>query len=406
MRIERSRGVLALAAVLLLALFAGACGSDDDEESGGGGNKGTGIRAGEGQRTRTRAPPVARQPKEAGAKVDAGAQDGRHNQHSGGIESADRLQATMEQAANDLGWKSVPCDGAGDPAQDGGLRRQPFDRNVDAIVTIAIDTSLIKPVIAKAKSQGVPILQNAGESGDGYDASFYPSEEEKAEVLSDEIIKRLNSEVTEKPAELIIQDYPAPWAADRTEVLKGKVEGEPDIEIVADTQTDATQLLEYTRKTVTDQLTQNKDVDAFWFSFDATGQAGGPVIAKAYPGKKFPRAAADRDVPRRPGHPGANASGPDRPGGRLELRRGGLDRLRRPRRVLREGSSRSMPDAAAGVSRRRAALLQQDNHEGEPAARGRVRPDASGRAGVLPGEVEGRVRQGLLAGQGHLNTEE
>lgn len=286
MRIERSRGVLALVAVLLLALFAGACGSDDDEESGGG-NKGTGIRAGEGKRTQEARAAGRAAAKEEGPKVTLDPKTVGIINILGGIESADRLQATMQQAAKDLGWKSVPCDGQGDPRKMVACGDSLLDRNVDAIVTIAIDSSLIKPVIAKAKSQGVPILQNAGESGEGYDASFFPSEEEKAAVLSDEIIKRMD-QVTEKPAELIIQDYPAPWAADRTEVLKAKVKEEPDIEIVADTQTDATQLLEYTRKTVSDQLTQNKDVDAFWFAFDATGQAGGPVIAKAYPGKKFP----------------------------------------------------------------------------------------------------------------------
>lgn len=287
MRIERSRGVLALVAVLLLALFAGACGSDDDEGSGGS-NKGTGIRAGEGKRTQEAQAAGRAAAKEAGGKVELEPKTVGIISILGGIESADRLQATMEQAAKDLGWKSVPCDGQGDPRKMVACGDSLLDRNVDAIVTIAIDTSLIKPVIAKAKSQGVPILQNAGESGEGYDASYYPSEEEKAEVLSDAIIERLNTQVADKPAEVITQDYPAPWAKDRTDVFKAKLKNEPDIELVADTQTDATQLLEYTRKTVADQLTQHKDVDAFWFSFDATGQAGGPVIAKAYPGKKFP----------------------------------------------------------------------------------------------------------------------
>lgn len=290
MRIERRRGMplLALLAVLVLALFAGACGDDDDDEGGSSGTKGSGIRAGEGERTVEAQEAGRAAAKEAGGKVELPAKTVGIISVLGGIESADRLQTTMELAAKDLGWKSVACDGAGDPRKMVACGDSLLDRNVDAIVTIAIDTSLIKPVIAKAKANDVPILQNAGESGDGYDASYYPSEEEKAAVLSDEIINRLNKEVEDKPAQVIIQDYPAPWAADRTEVFKEKLKSEPDIEIVADTQTDATQLLEYTRKTVSDQLTQHKGVDAFWFSFDATGQAGGPVIASAYPGKKFP----------------------------------------------------------------------------------------------------------------------
>lgn len=287
MRIDRSRGmpVLALLAVLVLALFAAACGDDDDE--GGGGTKGKGIRAGEGDRTeKARAAGTAAGKELGPAKLEAKTV-GIIN-ILGGIESADRLQATMEEAAKNLGFKSVPCDGQGDPRKMLACGDSLLDRDVDAIVTIAVDTSLIKPVIAKAKKKGVPILQNAGESGEGYDASFFPSEEEKAAVLSDAIIEKLNTEVKDKPAEVITQDYPAPWAKDRTDVFKEKLKSEPDIKLVADTNTDATQLLEYTKKTVADQLTQHPDVDAFWFSFDATGQAGGPVIAQKYPGKKFP----------------------------------------------------------------------------------------------------------------------
>ena len=288
MRIDRGRGipVVALLAALLLALFAAACGDDDDD--GGGSTKGTGIRAGEGARTEKAQAAGKQAAEDAGGPVDLEAKTVGILNILGGIESADRLQATMEEAAKDLGWKSVPCDGQGDPRKMVACGDSLLDRNVDAIVTIAVDSSLIKPVIAKAKANNVPILQNAGKSGEGYDASFYPSEEEKAAVLSDAIIDRLNKDVDKKPAQLIIQDYPAPWATDRTTVLKNKLKSQPDIEIVADTQTDATQLLEYTKKTVSDQLTQHPDVNAFWFAFDATGQAGGPVIAAAYPGKTFP----------------------------------------------------------------------------------------------------------------------
>ena len=290
MRIDRERGrpLLAMLAALTLALFAAACGDDENGAGGGGGTKGEGIRAGEGDRTDKARAAGKAAAEEAGGKVELPKKTVGIISILGGIESADRLQATMTEAADSLGWKSVPCDGQGDPRKMVACGDSLLDRNVDAIVTIAIDTSLIKPVIAKAKAKNVPILQNAGESGEGYDASFFPSEEEKAEVLSDAIIKRLTEEVEDSPKKIITQDYPAPWAKDRTDVFKAKVKENPDLEIVADTQTDATQLLEYTRKTVADQLTQHPDVNAFWFSFDATGQAGGPVIARKYAGKSFP----------------------------------------------------------------------------------------------------------------------
>lgn len=206
----------------------------------------------------------------------------------GGIESADRLQATLEEASKGVGLKTTACDGQGDPTKMVACGNSLLDRNVDAIITIAVDTSLIKPVITKANAKDVSILQTAGQSGEGYDASYYPSETEKAAVLADELIKRLKTDVEDKPAKLAIQDYPAPWAKNRTDVLKDKVQGDRDITIVSDTQTDATQLLEFTKKNVSDQLTKDPDIDAFWFSFDATGQAGGPVVAQRNAGKEFP----------------------------------------------------------------------------------------------------------------------
>ena len=154
-----------------------------------------------------------------------------------------------------------------------------LDRNVDAIVTIAIDTSLIKPVIAKAKANEFRSFRTRANRATATTPATTRARRRRP-PFSPTRSSTGSKQVTDKPAQVIIQDYPAPWAADRTEVFKEKLRKRVDIEIVADTQTDATQLLEYTRKTVSDQLTQHKDVDAFWFSFDATGQAGGPVIAR------------------------------------------------------------------------------------------------------------------------------
>lgn len=292
MRVKRSHPalLLALLATVLAVLVAG-CGGDDEGSSSsgsGGGTKGEGIRAGTGDRTDKARAAGEAAAEQLGGKVELerGKTIGILN-ILGGIESADRLQATIKEAAEGVGMKTTACDGQGDPAKMVACGNSLLDRNVDAVITIAVDTSLIKPVIDKAKSKGVPILQTAGQSGEGYDASFHPDEAEKGGVLADAVIERLES-LDEKPAKIALQDYPAPWAKVRTDVLKERLTDNPDIEVVADTQTDATQLLDFTRKNVSDQLTKNPDLDAFWFSFDATGQAGGPVIATKFKGKEFP----------------------------------------------------------------------------------------------------------------------
>lgn len=288
MKAERSRTALCTA-VMALALLAAGCGSDDEGGSGSGASnpKGEGIRAGTGDRTDKAKAAGEAAAKEAGpAKLPANKKIGIIN-ILGGIESADRLEATLKEGLSGQKWTAIPCDGQGDPAKMLSCGNSLLDRNVDAIITIAVDSALIKPVITKANAAKVPIVQVAGQSGDGYDGSWYPNEGEKGGVLADELIKRLNGAPGDK-AELAIHDYPAPWAKVRTDVLKEKVKKNPKIDIVADTQTDATQLLDFTKKTVADQLTANPNIKGFWFSFDATGQAGGPVIAQKYPGKKFP----------------------------------------------------------------------------------------------------------------------
>ena len=87
---------------------------------------------------------------------------------------------------------------------------------------------------------------------------------------------------------MIIHDFPAAWGKTRTDEFRAAVKAQDKVKIAADTTTDAANLVQFTRKTVTDQLTQNPDVKAFWFTFDTTGQVGGQVVAAKYAGKTFP----------------------------------------------------------------------------------------------------------------------
>jgi ABC-type sugar transport system substrate-binding protein len=57
---------------------------------------------------------------------------------------------------------------------------------------------------------------------------------------------------------------------------------------VAKSTPDFANLVQGTQKTVTDQLTANPNLKAFWFAFDTTGIAAGQVIGSKYPGKSFP----------------------------------------------------------------------------------------------------------------------
>jgi len=286
----QARGTALLAVILTAALVGAGCG--DSKDSGGGGDstqaKGSGIRAGTGTRAETAATAGTAAGEAAGAPVtlDTNKTVGIIN-FLDGIESADRLRDTTKAALEGLGYKTVLCDGAGDPAKMVACGNSLLDRGVDAIMEDAIDPSLITSVIKKAQAKKVPIVQVGGATSEGLSGSYYPDEAKAGQVLSDYLLKQLAT-VPDKPADIAVHDFPAPWAKVRTDQLRAAVKNDPDVKITANTQTDSTNLVQGTRKTVADQLTQNPDLKAFWFAFDTAGQAGGPVITAKYPGKEFP----------------------------------------------------------------------------------------------------------------------
>jgi ABC-type sugar transport system substrate-binding protein len=278
-------------AVLLAAAFAVAgCGSDSDNESSastdGGNTKGEGIRAGTGDR--------AAKAKSAGeqAAKDAGGPTQMERKTVGiinfldGIESSDRLKATSALGAKDLGWKVLHCDGKGTPSQFVACGNQLLDRGVDGIIEIAIEPGQIQPVLDKANAKKIPVIQVGGGSVPNGDlaGNYGPDETRAGQLLSDEIFKRLGS----AGGDVAIQDFPAAWGATRTDVFRKEVEGQDAVKITADYQTDAANLVPFTQKAVTDNLTKNPDLKAYWFTFDTTGQVGGGVIQAKNAGKKFP----------------------------------------------------------------------------------------------------------------------
>jgi ABC-type sugar transport system substrate-binding protein len=289
--VHRSRGLLLAAAIATMAFGLAACGSKDDNSSGsaaGGVAKGEGIRAGTGSRAEVAAAAGKKAASEAGDPVPIGAPKtiGIIN-FLNGIESSDRLASTTKVASKALGWKTIQCDGKGTPAVFVTCGNSLLDRKVDAIVEIAIEPSQIQPVLTKAKSQGVPVIQVGGgavPNGD-LDGNYGPDEAKAGQVLTDALLAKLKGVPN---ATIIDHDFPASWAKTRTDQLRNALKTDSSVKLVADTTTDAANLVQFTRKTVTDQLTQHPDVKAFWMAFDTVGQVGGQVVAAKYKGKTFP----------------------------------------------------------------------------------------------------------------------
>jgi ABC-type sugar transport system substrate-binding protein len=288
--VHQSRRWLLVAAAVSLTFAFAACGSNDDNAAGSdaGVKKGEGIRAGTGSRAEVAVTEGKKAAAAAGEPVSLGAPKtiGIIN-FLNGIESSDRLASTTKVAAKELGWKTIQCDGKGTPAQFVTCGNSLLDRKVDGIVEIAIEPSQIQSVLDKAKSQDVPVIQVGGGAVPNGDLSgnYGPDEAKAGQVLSDALFKKLQG--VDKPT-VIDHDFPAAWAKTRTDQLRAALKAQSTVKSIADTTTDATNLVQFTRKTVTDQITQHPDVKAFWMAFDTVGQVAGQVVAAKYKGKTFP----------------------------------------------------------------------------------------------------------------------
>jgi ABC-type sugar transport system substrate-binding protein len=291
--VQAHRPLVAAMIAVLAAMGLAACGSSSNNSGSGSGNdagvvKGSGVGAGTGTRA-----DVAKKAGE-GAATAAGSAIKLQPKtigiinFLGGIESSDRLKSTAQKAATKLGYKTVVCDGKGTPNVFVTCGNSLLDQRVDAIVEIAIEPGTIQPVLNKAKAQKVPVIQIGGGAVPNGDLSgnYGPDETKAGQTLTDYIVKKLDA-LPGNPG-VIIHDFPARWASARTDTLRSAIKGQSKIKTLANTTTDAATLVQFTRKTVGDQITQYPDAKAYWFSFDTTGQVGGQVLSSKYKGKTFP----------------------------------------------------------------------------------------------------------------------
>ncbi len=278
--------LLMVLAALIVSVGLAACGSSDNKDSAN--VKGEGISSGTGDRAATAKKEGTAAGEAAGAPVKLEKKTIGIINFIGGLESSDRLVKTAQKAGNTLGYANIVCDGKGTPTLFVTCGNSLLDQGVDAIVQVAIEPGIIQPVLDKANKQGVPVIQIGGGSvptGD-MDGNYGPDETKAGQLLTDYIMPKLTA-LDGNPG-TIIHDFPAAWASKRTDTYRAAIKAQDKVKLLANTITDGTKLVEFTKKTVTDQITQYPDAKAYWFAYDTTGAVGGQVIASKYPGKKFP----------------------------------------------------------------------------------------------------------------------
>ena len=279
---------LCLAAlVAALALVAAACGSDDD--SGSSSAADTTASSGNDQRTQIATDGGMEAAQAAGEKVEVPKTNIGFVNILGSIESAQRAERTFREAAGVVGWSVNTCDAQGDPTKMARCADSLLDQNVDVLVVLGIEPSLIQAQLKKAKSQGVPVVEYSGQVAASplWAGTYYPDEPEAGQALTDYLMTKLN-ELPDSTVPIAVDDYPTEWSSARTDTLRKAVAAQDKVKIAVESTTDATNLVEGTRKTVTDEITANPDLKALWFGFDTAGQAGGQAVLAKFPGKTFP----------------------------------------------------------------------------------------------------------------------
>jgi ABC-type sugar transport system substrate-binding protein len=205
----------------------------------------------------------------------------------GGIESADRADNSMRNAFKDIGSSWVYCDGAGTPTKWVQCGNSLLAQGVDVIALTGIDPSTMPSVVSAAKAKNVPIVDCCGTVGPGFAGQFAPNETKNGKILAEYLKAKLASQSGQ--SSVISIDYPAPWATQRTDQLKAMVSANSSkLKITSDLKSDPTNLIEGTKKQVSDALTADPKARAIWVAFDTAGQAAAQVIQSKYAGKKFP----------------------------------------------------------------------------------------------------------------------
>jgi ABC-type sugar transport system substrate-binding protein len=274
--------------VCAVALVGVACG-DDDDSSGSATTEqaGTAADAPSGGAADAAAAGEAAA-KAAGPTVDLPTKTAGIVRFAGSLEADQRIVGTMEEGLELLGWKVILCDGQGDPVKVANCGNSLLDQKVDIMFSDGIPPVLFTAALNRAKKAGIPWI-NAGGSVDddsALTASYYPDDATAGEVLADWLVPEL--ETLEGDVPIADHTWTAGWAKQRSDALKAAIEGTP-ITIAVTSVTDATDPVQGTQQTVTDQLTANPDLKAFWLDYSSSAPLGAATaIGAKFPGKAFP----------------------------------------------------------------------------------------------------------------------
>ena len=202
------------------------------------------------------------------------------------VSSSQRADGQLEYALRELGFNVIPCDAEGDPGKMESCMTSLVSQGVKGIISLGTDPSLIAQGLQDAKSHKIPVISFSGAVAPSplWYREYYNNDRTAGQVLGKYVVAQLKAH---GGGGVWVNNYPASWAAERTDGLMTAVKSTP-IKIAGNTTVDSTNPIAGTQQQVVAQYTKAPTTKAYWFAYDAPGAAGAQALAAKDGGKPFP----------------------------------------------------------------------------------------------------------------------
>jgi ribose transport system substrate-binding protein len=194
------------------------------------------------------------------------------------IESVETVKDEISAAGDRHGWNFEFAQANGSPDAGRSAAQTLIQKNVDAIVNLAVDNKALAGPIRQAQSKGIPFVSQFVGPTDGV-VDISPSTAVDTETITDFVVKRMGG----KGKIAVINSNAIPVLANREELFKQYLEDKaPDVEIVEDYELQFEPSAIIDARNATDAfLSEHDDLDAIWTSFDDPGAGAALAVDNA-----------------------------------------------------------------------------------------------------------------------------
>jgi ABC-type sugar transport system substrate-binding protein len=266
--------LLGMAFVLVAVTAFTACGSSSSNSSSGNGkgNAGTQIGSQTGSKAAVAKAAGEKAAAAAGPAVKVPSITVGYVEGTSGSEVSRRVTAAARQAAAVMGWKFMYCEGQGVPAKIAECAQSLIDANVNVILSIANDPSMINRQLQEAKAKKIPFFNIGGAipNAPGVTAQYVPDDALMTHTIDNYLFQQMKQKGV---STIAIQTSTANGALRaRPVALQQDVAANPlnipGLKIIASNETDFANPGPSVTASVRTVLTANPSLGAYWASLD------------------------------------------------------------------------------------------------------------------------------------------